>query len=553
MPGKKENSLERIANAEEFKQALKEDLAREHIDILEIGSIKDESGYRKIVFPHLGFPLPLIITSDNHDVRSYSRKSACWLKADVTFRGLLHVLHEPTDRVFLGELPPALARVRDTRHNYIQSVSFSKKSGSRLSEHWFNGLLPLNHGLVAVIGNKGSGKSALADIIGLLGDSPNGHSFSFLNQEKFQQPKDNKAKHFEAEITWESHGKAKRCLDDAVDPSALESVKYVPQKYLETVCNELGTGTESSFTRELRSVIFSHIDEADRLGHDDLDSLLQYHTEETNAAIDLLRKDLRVAIETIVSLEERLSPGHRKTLENQREMKQRELATHDSTKPVEVPKPTADPATAHAQAELEGRITALQGEVAKLNEELVTLTGGRAKAKKRVAAADRLLERIVNLEKSVRTFQDESAVDCAELGIEVASIVKVEIFKNLVTNPKDQAADEIKQAVAALNPDTPDTPAWKKRSKEKEVEQLKLKLDEPQRLYQQYLTALATWTTKRSELIGDVDKVGSLRHIESQLAATKELPAELKTAKDNCLKYFPSDLSENQFACCELP
>ena len=125
--GKKENSIERIANAEEFKQALKEDLAREHIDILELGSIKDEPGYRKIVFPHLGFPLPLIITSDNHDVRSYNRKSVCWLKADVTFRGLLHVLHEPTDRVFLGELPPALARVRDTRHNYIQSVSFSKK------------------------------------------------------------------------------------------------------------------------------------------------------------------------------------------------------------------------------------------------------------------------------------------------------------------------------------------------------------------------------------------------------------------------------------------
>ena len=389
---------------------------------------------------------------------------------------------------------------------------------------------------MAVIGNKGSGKSALADIIGLLGDSANGDSFSFLNQDKFQQPKDNKAKHFEAEITWESSGKAKRCLDDAVDPSALESVKYVPQKYLERVCNELGTGTESSFTRELRPVIFSHIDEADRLGHDDLDSLLQYHTEETNAAIDLLRKDLRVAIEIVVSLEERLSPGHRKTLENQREMKQRELATHDSTKPVEVPKPTADPATAHAQAELEGRITALQAEVSTLNEELVTLTGGRAKAKKRVAAADRLLERIVNLEKSVRTFRDESTVDCAELGIDIASIVKVEIFKNLVTTPKDHAAEEIKQAVAALNPDTPDTPAWKKRNKEKEVEQLKLKLDEPQRLYQQYLTALATWTTKRSELIGDSEKVGSLRHIESHLAAIKELPTELKTAKDNCLK-----------------
>ena len=138
--GRKENSIERIYNAEEFKQAFKEDLAREHIDILEIGSLKDEPGYREIVFPHLGFPLPLIITSDNHNHHSYTRKSICWLKADVTFRGLLHVLHEPIDRVFLGELPPALARVKDNRTRYVRSISVSKKLDSPLTEHWFTAL-----------------------------------------------------------------------------------------------------------------------------------------------------------------------------------------------------------------------------------------------------------------------------------------------------------------------------------------------------------------------------------------------------------------------------
>ena len=51
MPGRKSNSIECIANADEFKQAVKEDLVREHIDILEIGSVKDEDGYRTMVFP----------------------------------------------------------------------------------------------------------------------------------------------------------------------------------------------------------------------------------------------------------------------------------------------------------------------------------------------------------------------------------------------------------------------------------------------------------------------------------------------------------------------
>ena len=147
---------------------------------------------------------------------------------------------------------------------------------------WQNALIPrsknsgsvarleFTHGLAAIIGNKGSGKSALADILGLLGDSPHGDSFSFLNPEKFRQPKGNKARHFEAEICWESDGTARRNLDEVVDGASPESVKYIPQAYLETVCNELNTGTGNGFSRELKSVIFSHIGQADRLGYDNL-------------------------------------------------------------------------------------------------------------------------------------------------------------------------------------------------------------------------------------------------------------------------------------------
>ncbi|MCY2926088.1 MAG: hypothetical protein NT031_11720 [Planctomycetota bacterium] len=53
--GKKSNSIERIANAEEFKQAVKEDMARHFIDILEIGQANDATGYKTIVFPGIGF------------------------------------------------------------------------------------------------------------------------------------------------------------------------------------------------------------------------------------------------------------------------------------------------------------------------------------------------------------------------------------------------------------------------------------------------------------------------------------------------------------------
>ena len=59
---------------------------------------------------------------------------------------------------------------------------------------WFDIELELNSELVAIIGNKGSGKSALADILGLLGNTPYYDFFSFLSEEKFRDPKNNKAK-----------------------------------------------------------------------------------------------------------------------------------------------------------------------------------------------------------------------------------------------------------------------------------------------------------------------------------------------------------------------
>ena len=47
----------------------------------------------------------------NHDIRSYKVAEPCWIKADPTFKGLRQIIHEPEDRVYLGDIPPSVARV----------------------------------------------------------------------------------------------------------------------------------------------------------------------------------------------------------------------------------------------------------------------------------------------------------------------------------------------------------------------------------------------------------------------------------------------------------
>jgi hypothetical protein len=152
----------------------------------------------------------LLDCSDAHrfsDASYKDRIGKCysWIKADTTFTGLTFALYEPHERIFLGDVPPKHAIVDANRTKYIRSVRVAKKTDSTLDEIWFDNVkLDLNHDMVAIIGNKGTGKSALSEVIGLLGNTRNDGHFSFLCRQRFRTPTDNKSEHFEATLLWES-------------------------------------------------------------------------------------------------------------------------------------------------------------------------------------------------------------------------------------------------------------------------------------------------------------------------------------------------------------
>ena len=107
----------------------------------------------------LGGCKPCIHGSDAHEIARLfcpDQDRFCWIKADPGFEGLKQLLYEPEDRVYIGSTPPILhdeARV-------IRSVTLSNSGG------WFDDVtVPLNAGLVSIIGRKGSGKSALAELV----------------------------------------------------------------------------------------------------------------------------------------------------------------------------------------------------------------------------------------------------------------------------------------------------------------------------------------------------------------------------------------------------
>ncbi len=533
--GTKTNSIESIRNKEQFQQRIKYDITSQFVDLMEIGQLKDINAHLNTIFPATGLDKPLIVCSDNHEISEYTVTAPLWFRADPTFRGLLMVLREPRDRVFIGDQPPGLVQVRQNPTKYLRGISFSRKASAPPPEKWFSDNVPFNPGLVAIIGNKGSGKSALSDTIGLVGSTKNADTFSFLSTKRFRHPTGGLAQHFEATIEWNSGEKLTRCLADPIKPEEVERVKYLPQDHIEKVCNELVQIGEEGFERELKSVIFSHVPEPQRLGHSTLDDLVRFQTDEKQKRIDSLLKQLREASRSRAALEAQTDPTVKRELLEKIKRRELELEAHDKAKPVEKPNP-AGTGTAAASNPLLQQLSEIETQKTTVNGQITAANDDLRSAERRLAVAKRLIEKLDNFQKDFDTFKLSLEPDAKELGLKVDSLVEVSIKKTTVETIRTQAATAISKTTENL--DRNDPPGLRKQLAgiDAKISEIQLKLDAPNREYQAYLTALALWREKRSAIEGGDGDAESLRGLKAALSALDELPTKIASLRDEQLK-----------------
>jgi len=136
------------------------------------------------------------------------------------------------------------------------------------------------------------GKTALAESIGLLGNTAQHGAFSFLILQSSNYRRETKPAIFEASLSWLDGKSFTKNLSDDISGDAVEPFSYIPQHYIEKICNELQVAN-SSFEKELKAVIFSHVADAERLGAESLDSLIEYLTEQTYSRMEQIRAELR--------------------------------------------------------------------------------------------------------------------------------------------------------------------------------------------------------------------------------------------------------------------
>ncbi len=487
-----------------------------------------------------GYAKPCVSGSDAHRIDKYGiypSNRITWLKAQPTFAGLQQVTHEPQLRCFIGVKPPKLEHVESNPTKYMTDLSLTKVNGTGLDEIWFDGVsLELNPGLIAIIGNKGSGKSALADIIAL---TANSHclEMEFLNDQRFRKG-GVKAKHFAAKLKWADGSENELTLDREPDTEQPERVRYLPQQFIEKLCNEIASGNETNFERELKKVIFSHVPEEKRLGKASLDELLAYTVESRRKAITQLQTKLGDTNADIFAVEREISEDTIKSYRSALSLKQSELDAHEKTKPEVGGAPKEDQTTPEAKKATE-ELEKVQKELAELDRNLNGLKVERTAAVTRNALLTRLSGHVSNFETAYKDFVQDREKEFAEAGFGVRKIVRLELDLKPLSDAAKAITDRLAEIAKLLNGSERTTGLEKQTADAKSrIDALRATLDAPQKKYQEALARLAQWTGRKAELVGAADKPETIEYLKARIEnAEKTLPARLKELQDQRRQY----------------
>lgn len=461
----------------------------------------------------------------NNDVRGYGdfpSGKVTWIKANPTFEGLLQAIREPAKRSFIGDIPSKKKKINENRSLFIDELAVEKAPGSTFLESWLDGTkLPINPDLVAIIGNKGSGKSALADITALLGNSKQSRHFSFLKEGRFRGKTGEPAKHFVAHIKWHDEEISEKNLNENPATENVELVKYIPQGHFEELCNAHVSGQSDAFEKELRAVIFSHADDSIRLGALDYDQLIEQQESTLRSRLDDSRVQLHKINRQIASIEAQMSPETKKAISERVLQQQRLLDEHMKVKPEEVAEPSDalsnDQKDASEKlADISERIEKNKRSEQENHRELTTLA-----AKKK--ACKNINEQIDLLKRSLSQFFQEIEGDSKIFGVDPEKLVALKIDEKLI---KDKEAIVLAREKELKR--TNDEIMVSQQKLFDSQKPLSAMLNAPQQAYQKYLDELKSWEEKRNEILGSKEVPESLLGLKERIEQLEKLPEQRK-------------------------
>lgn len=203
------------------------------------------------------------MVSDAHDHESVGvpkDQRYSWIKGDPCFDTLRQAYIDPVNRAFVGPEPPITA----VPSRVINAVRITGAAWAKTPA------ILLNPGLITIIGARGSGKTALADMIAAGCDAlpDEGNQASFLNRAR------DLLDGAEVHLVWGDGEITEAALDSPSYGSAIDArARYLSQQFVEKLCS--ADGVTDALLREIERVIFEAHSLSEREGAYDFQELLE--------------------------------------------------------------------------------------------------------------------------------------------------------------------------------------------------------------------------------------------------------------------------------------
>jgi energy-coupling factor transporter ATP-binding protein EcfA2 len=202
---------------------------------------------------------PCLHGSDSHDQKFVGQpvdNRFSWIKGALEFDALRQACIDPEGRAYVGEQPPRSAMPSQViSHVRIDGADWATTPD-----------IPLNPGLVAIIGARGSGKTALADVIAAGCDAitPAGWGADENNSPSFLARARRLIGDATTTLTWGSGATVTRSLDgrDANGHMSFPRARYLSQQFVEELCS--AKGVSDGLVDEIERVIFESHSQDDR-------------------------------------------------------------------------------------------------------------------------------------------------------------------------------------------------------------------------------------------------------------------------------------------------
>lgn len=165
-----------------------------------------------------------------------------WIKGAPIFDSLRQACIDPEGRAFVGEEPPPSAMSSET----ISRIAINDAPWLKTP------CIDLNPGLIAIIGARGSGKTALADMIAAACDAHAGH----VTQQSFLLRAHEHLDGASAKVTWQNGEIESRDLAEAtlINHETYPRARYLSQQFVEKLCSS--DGMTDGLLSEVERVIF---------------------------------------------------------------------------------------------------------------------------------------------------------------------------------------------------------------------------------------------------------------------------------------------------------